>query len=212
MRVGCRASRPPRRTRSRLCANPDPNSFRAVTEGLIRAGCAVVDVGLAPTPTISLAVEHHRAGGGIANTAEVTIPSKMERTEVHRRGRDFSGRSRRCARGRPRSRGRPPSHRPRAVTSRSMAGRLGGTWAWYSASRCSIYRESAGADSGLRWTPCGGPAARSCPRCSSSLAARSRASTSRRTACSRGPRARPGASPGARGTGPTHGSGRRTGS
>jgi len=32
-------------------------------------GCAVVKVGLVPTPTVQLAVEHHGAGGGIAITA-----------------------------------------------------------------------------------------------------------------------------------------------
>jgi phosphomannomutase len=38
-------------------------------EGLQAVGCDVMNVGLAPTPTIQLAVEHHRAGGGIAITA-----------------------------------------------------------------------------------------------------------------------------------------------
>ncbi|HYL20579.1 MAG TPA: phosphoglucosamine mutase [Gemmatimonadales bacterium] len=46
-----------------------PAFERAVTEGLASAGCAVVTVGVAPTPTIQLAVEHHGAGGGIAITA-----------------------------------------------------------------------------------------------------------------------------------------------
>ena len=46
-----------------------PAFERAVTEGLASAGCAVVSVGIAPTPTIQLAVEHHKAGGGIAITA-----------------------------------------------------------------------------------------------------------------------------------------------
>lgn len=46
-----------------------PAFERAVTEGLASAGCAVVSVGIAPTPTIQLAVEHHQAGGGIAITA-----------------------------------------------------------------------------------------------------------------------------------------------
>ena len=41
----------------------------AVVAGLASVGCDVVKVGLAPTPTIQLAVEHHRAGGGIAITA-----------------------------------------------------------------------------------------------------------------------------------------------
>jgi phosphomannomutase len=46
-----------------------PEFARAASRGLGRAGCEVIDVGLAPTPTIQLAVEHHRAGGGIAITA-----------------------------------------------------------------------------------------------------------------------------------------------
>lgn len=46
-----------------------PAFERAVAEGLGAAGCAMVGVGLAPTPTIQLAVEHHGAGGGIAITA-----------------------------------------------------------------------------------------------------------------------------------------------
>src|SRR5690349_21620830 len=51
-------------------ARESGHSFeRAVTQGLAAAGCAVVSVGIAPTPTIQLAVEHHKAGGGIAITA-----------------------------------------------------------------------------------------------------------------------------------------------
>ena len=46
-----------------------PAFERAVTDGLASAGCAVVTVGVAPTPTIQLAVEHHGARGGIAITA-----------------------------------------------------------------------------------------------------------------------------------------------
>ena len=41
----------------------------AVVRGLASVGCDVIKVGLAPTPTIQLAVEHHQAGGGIAITA-----------------------------------------------------------------------------------------------------------------------------------------------
>src|SRR4029077_10777147 len=41
----------------------------AVTAGLNSLGCDVIDIGLVPTPTVQLAVEHHRAGGGIAITA-----------------------------------------------------------------------------------------------------------------------------------------------
>ncbi|MCC6476518.1 phosphoglucosamine mutase [bacterium] len=44
--------------------------MRAATiAGLSSAGCHVIDVGVVPTPTVSLAVEYHRARGGIAITA-----------------------------------------------------------------------------------------------------------------------------------------------
>jgi len=46
-----------------------PAFERAVVDGLGSVGCAVVKVGLVPTPTVQLAVEHHAAGGGIAITA-----------------------------------------------------------------------------------------------------------------------------------------------
>lgn len=41
----------------------------SVTAALASCGCDVIDVGVAPTPTIQLAVEHHQARGGIAITA-----------------------------------------------------------------------------------------------------------------------------------------------
>ena len=46
-----------------------PAFAAAVTAGLTSVGCDVIDVGLVPTPTVQLAVEHHHAGGGIAITA-----------------------------------------------------------------------------------------------------------------------------------------------
>ena len=46
-----------------------PAFEQAVIAGLGSVGCDVVRVGLVPTPTIQLAVEHHGAGGGIAVTA-----------------------------------------------------------------------------------------------------------------------------------------------
>src|SRR5438093_7502390 len=46
-----------------------PALAAAVTAGLTSVGCDVIDVGLVPTPTVQLAVEHHHAGGGIAITA-----------------------------------------------------------------------------------------------------------------------------------------------
>ena len=46
-----------------------PMFVRAATAGLMSVGCRVIDVGLVPTPTVQLAVEHHRAAGGIVLTA-----------------------------------------------------------------------------------------------------------------------------------------------
>jgi phosphomannomutase len=46
-----------------------PMFHRAAIAGLQSVGCDVIDVGIAPTPTIQLAVEWHHAAGGLAITA-----------------------------------------------------------------------------------------------------------------------------------------------
>lgn len=46
-----------------------PMFVAAATAGLQSVGCHVIDVGLVATPTVQLAVEHHRAAGGIMLTA-----------------------------------------------------------------------------------------------------------------------------------------------
>jgi len=46
-----------------------PMFHRVVTGALMSAGCDVIDIGLVPTPTVQLAVEHHHAAGGLAITA-----------------------------------------------------------------------------------------------------------------------------------------------
>jgi phosphomannomutase len=46
-----------------------PMFHRVVLAALESVGATVVDVGMAPTPTIQLAVEHHHAAGGLAITA-----------------------------------------------------------------------------------------------------------------------------------------------
>lgn len=46
-----------------------PMLDRAAVAGLLSVGCDVVRVGVVPTPTVMLAVEHHAAAGGIAVTA-----------------------------------------------------------------------------------------------------------------------------------------------
>jgi len=46
-----------------------PMFAHAALAGLVSVGCDVIDVGLVPTPTVQLAVEHHHAAGGIILTA-----------------------------------------------------------------------------------------------------------------------------------------------
>ena len=46
-----------------------PMFHRVVVSGLQSVGCDVVDIGMVPTPTVQLAVEHHHAAGGLAITA-----------------------------------------------------------------------------------------------------------------------------------------------
>src|SRR3989442_2678879 len=46
-----------------------PMFASAAIAGLQSVGCDVIDVGLVATPTVQLAVEHHRAAGGIILTA-----------------------------------------------------------------------------------------------------------------------------------------------
>jgi len=40
-----------------------------VKGNLIASGCDVIDIGIVPTPTVQLEIEHHKAAGGIAITA-----------------------------------------------------------------------------------------------------------------------------------------------
>jgi phosphomannomutase len=42
---------------------------RAAAAGIMSAGVDVIDLGIVPTPTVQLAVEHHRAGAGLILTA-----------------------------------------------------------------------------------------------------------------------------------------------
>ncbi|MEO8295707.1 MAG: phosphoglucosamine mutase, partial [Gemmatimonadota bacterium] len=46
-----------------------PMFMRAASAGLMSVGCDVIDVGMVPTPTVQLAVEHHHAGAGLILTA-----------------------------------------------------------------------------------------------------------------------------------------------
>jgi phosphomannomutase len=46
-----------------------PMFAQAATAGLMSVGCDVIDLGIVPTPTVQLAVEHHHAGAGLILTA-----------------------------------------------------------------------------------------------------------------------------------------------
>jgi phosphomannomutase len=46
-----------------------PLFHRVVLSALESVGCQVIDLGVVPTPTVQLAVEHHHASGGLAITA-----------------------------------------------------------------------------------------------------------------------------------------------
>lgn len=46
-----------------------PMFHRVVLGALQSVGCEIIDIGVVPTPTVQLAVEHHHAAGGLAITA-----------------------------------------------------------------------------------------------------------------------------------------------
>ena len=64
-----RGKRKPRFVIGRDARTSGPMFLQAATAGLNSVGCDVIDVGLVATPTVQLAVEHHRAAGGIMLTA-----------------------------------------------------------------------------------------------------------------------------------------------
>src|SRR5216117_2077387 len=66
---GGRGKRKTRIVLGRDARTSGPMFAAAATAGLVSVGCDVVDVGLVATPTVQLAVEHHRAAGGIVLTA-----------------------------------------------------------------------------------------------------------------------------------------------
>src|SRR2546430_3757941 len=66
---GGRGKRKARMVLGRDARTSGPMFAAAATAGLSSVGCDVIDVGLVPTPTVQLAVEHHRAAGGIVLTA-----------------------------------------------------------------------------------------------------------------------------------------------
>ena len=66
---GGRGKRKARVVLGRDARTSGPMFTAAATAGLQSVGCHVIDVGLVATPTVQLAVEHHRAAGGIILTA-----------------------------------------------------------------------------------------------------------------------------------------------
>ena len=68
-RDGRTARRPVSIVIGRDARTSGPMFASAAIAGLQSVGCHVIDVGLVATPTVQLAVEHHRAAGGIILTA-----------------------------------------------------------------------------------------------------------------------------------------------
>ncbi len=64
-----RAAGNPKVVLGRDARTSGPMFARAATAGLMSAGVQILDVGLVPTPTVQLAVEHHHAGAGLILTA-----------------------------------------------------------------------------------------------------------------------------------------------
>jgi phosphomannomutase len=64
-----RASGKPAVVLGRDARTSGPMFAHAATAGLLSVGCDVIDLGVVPTPTAQLAVEHHRAGAGLILTA-----------------------------------------------------------------------------------------------------------------------------------------------
>jgi len=59
----------PRVVLGRDARTSGPMFARAATAGLMSVGVEVIDVGVVPTPTLQMAVEHHHAGAGLMLTA-----------------------------------------------------------------------------------------------------------------------------------------------
>jgi phosphomannomutase len=64
-----RAAGAPRVVLGRDSRTSGPMFARAAAAGLMSVGVDVIDVGVVPTPTVQLAVEHHQAGAGLILTA-----------------------------------------------------------------------------------------------------------------------------------------------
>ena len=62
-------ARRPRVVLGRDARTSGPMFAQAATAGLVSVGCDVIDIGLTTTPSAQLAVQHHRAAGGIILTA-----------------------------------------------------------------------------------------------------------------------------------------------
>src|SRR5947207_3463136 len=75
---GGRGKRKTRIVLGRDARTSGPMFAAAAAAGLLSVGCDVIDVGLVATPTVQLAVEHHRAAGGIILT-EIGRASCRER-------------------------------------------------------------------------------------------------------------------------------------
>ncbi len=65
---------PPTLVVGRDVRQSSPRISRALVDGLVDAGCTVLDIGLVPTPTLNFAVDHFGAQGGVMVTASHNPP------------------------------------------------------------------------------------------------------------------------------------------
>lgn len=68
-RAAAPAGRRPSVVLGRDARTSGPMFARAASAGLMSVGADVIDLGIVPTPTVQLAVEHHHAGAGLILTA-----------------------------------------------------------------------------------------------------------------------------------------------
>ncbi|HEX2218839.1 MAG TPA: phosphoglucosamine mutase [Gemmatimonadales bacterium] len=67
--TGARGARRPAVVLGRDARTSGPMFAHAASAGLMSVGVDVIDLGVVPTPTVQLAVEHHQAGAGLILTA-----------------------------------------------------------------------------------------------------------------------------------------------
>ena len=168
-----------------------PMFHRAVVAALQSVGCDIIDVGIAPTPTIQLAVESLHAAGGLAITASHNPIEWNALKFIAPTGLFLSaeeGAAMRAGDGPRQSRERPGTVSVRSSSTASAVARHIDRILESAVHRCRGHSARGACTS--RWTVSAARAASSCRHCSNVSAAGSRPSISRPTADSHARRSR----------------------